>query len=305
MSLGRLGSLGRGFGRLGASAKKGVVVNPGSPYTMSAGTGSFVLTGDAMTPLVDYKLPAAVGAFTLTGQAATLTYSASAFTPASLSNLYAWYKADAGVLNGGSPATNGQTVDNWNDQSGVSGINLARNLSTGVTYVTGGLNGLPVVRSAGSGNALLATLSLGGTTLSVWMLAKATATNFGRICGYGVATDDTTATAFIAAYYASMTSVRAHNNGDKSQGTISSGAWNAFASVWDGTNNTLYINGTGQTPVASTPTFASSGQFTLFNNPNYGNAMTGDIAELIVVKGAFSGTDRSNLAAYSLAKWGI
>jgi hypothetical protein len=34
------------------------------------------------------------------------------------SNLVLWLRADAGVLNGGIPATNGQTVNTWQDQSG-------------------------------------------------------------------------------------------------------------------------------------------------------------------------------------------
>jgi len=98
MSFGRLGALGRGFGRLG-----GLLGSPGgSPApanTLVAGAGSFLLSGESMTPLVDYRLPsdvgafseagqdagllrgyltsAAVGAFTLAGQNVTLTKSSS------------------------------------------------------------------------------------------------------------------------------------------------------------------------------------------------------------------------------------
>lgn len=75
---------------------------PASTYTLTAAVGVFVLSGEAMTPLVDYKLPAdvgvfvetgvsagllaghampaAAGSFALTGVAATLTKSASGFT---------------------------------------------------------------------------------------------------------------------------------------------------------------------------------------------------------------------------------
>lgn len=44
---------------------------PGA-FTLLAGAGAFVITGDTMTPLVDYKLPADAGAFVMTGQAAGL-----------------------------------------------------------------------------------------------------------------------------------------------------------------------------------------------------------------------------------------
>jgi hypothetical protein len=49
----------------------------GSPYTMTAGAGSFLLSGETMTPLVDFRIPADVGAFALTGIAATLSTTAT------------------------------------------------------------------------------------------------------------------------------------------------------------------------------------------------------------------------------------
>jgi len=56
--------------------RRGVLGSPGgapsSTYTLTAGAGSFILTGDDMTPLVDYRIPADVGAFTETGQDASL-----------------------------------------------------------------------------------------------------------------------------------------------------------------------------------------------------------------------------------------
>jgi hypothetical protein len=79
MSFGRLGSIGRGFGRLGGSAGTG---GGGSapPNTLIAGSGSFILSGETMTPLVDYLIPSGVGAFTLTGQNVTLDTTASGGT---------------------------------------------------------------------------------------------------------------------------------------------------------------------------------------------------------------------------------
>jgi hypothetical protein len=69
MAFGKLGALGRGFGRLGGLGGAG-----GSPpvNTLVAGAGSFVFSGDTMTPVVDYKLPVDAGSFAFTGQTATL-----------------------------------------------------------------------------------------------------------------------------------------------------------------------------------------------------------------------------------------
>lgn len=70
--------------------------------------------------------------------------SASA-TPDSISNLAFWYKADAGVYSdaGTTLATNGQSVQQWNDQS-TNGRNLSA-FSSGFkpVYTTGMLNGKP------------------------------------------------------------------------------------------------------------------------------------------------------------------
>jgi hypothetical protein len=220
-------------------------------------------------------------------------------SPLDLPNLYAWYKGDAGVT------AHGNIVSSWADQSGVSGVAMAGGTGTGIRNDLSTLNSKVVLTDNGGSSALSGTLSIGGTQVSVWALVRATSTSSGRVAGYGVAGSDTGATAFIAAYFASTTDVRGYNNGDKSTGTVSNATWNTIASIWDGTNHTLYINNTGGTPVASTPTFAASGQFTLFNATNFGNELVGDIAEIVVVKGAMSSTDRSNMAAYSLAKWGV
>jgi hypothetical protein len=69
------GKQGAGFSSQGAThlGRTGTS-HTGSPYTLVAGTGSFILTGEDMTPQVNFNLPAAVGAFTLTGVDATLTY---------------------------------------------------------------------------------------------------------------------------------------------------------------------------------------------------------------------------------------
>lgn len=74
------GGLGLRFGRMGAVLGGAGGSPGGSPYTMAAGAGSFVLSGEAMTPLVDYLIPVEVGAFVLAGQDATLSTTAAGGT---------------------------------------------------------------------------------------------------------------------------------------------------------------------------------------------------------------------------------
>jgi hypothetical protein len=304
----------------------------GTALSIQAQPGSFAVSGESMEIVVDYFLQmgagafafagqsaslayltpgtiqASAGAFALAGQSATLTLGTGApFTPASLANLYAWYKADAGVFkSGGLPATNITNVTQWNDQSGVSGINLIGTGSSNQVYETGVLNGLPAISCAGA--ELSATMSLGGTVFSMWALVKAEGTASGRVVAYGVGGSDTGATAGIPAFFSSLTTVNSFNAGVLSTNNvtaITSGSWNEIASVWNGTTSQLYINGTAQTAVASTPTFAASGLFTAMNATTFGNQLQGYIAEIVVVKGAMSAGDIANLKTYSLAKWGV
>jgi hypothetical protein len=78
MSFGRLGSLGRGFGRLGSG--RGATSAAPVSGILAANGGSYAWSGDTMTPLVDYKLPATGGSYAWTGQDATLTATSSVAT---------------------------------------------------------------------------------------------------------------------------------------------------------------------------------------------------------------------------------
>ncbi len=72
-----------------------------------------------------------------------------AFSPSDIVGLQLWLKADAGAFNdaGVTLATNGQTVRQWNDQSG-NGNNFSQATEANkMTYSTGQQNGLPGIVS--------------------------------------------------------------------------------------------------------------------------------------------------------------
>src|SRR5664280_2630717 len=72
----------------------------------------------------------------------------TAWTPAQLPNLIAWYKADVGVYTDtacSTPATNSTTVGCWKDQSG-NGYDLKQALTGKPTYLSAGLNGKPTIQ---------------------------------------------------------------------------------------------------------------------------------------------------------------
>lgn len=72
-AFGRLGALGRGYGRLGGGGGRGQVVIPG---VITAQKGTYTITGyDAGLIVGRLPLTAAAGSITVTGFDATLTYS--------------------------------------------------------------------------------------------------------------------------------------------------------------------------------------------------------------------------------------
>jgi len=92
---------------------------------------------------------------TITGHASA---TVAAISPSSIAGLAAWYKADAQVYNTGTtPATNGQTISQWTDQSST-GANLLPATSgnqpgaTAPTLATNKYNGLPCVQFASNGS---------------------------------------------------------------------------------------------------------------------------------------------------------
>jgi hypothetical protein len=245
-----------------------------------------------------------LGAFTIRAPAT----AASTFTPASLPNLLAWYKADAGTFSdaGSTPTTNGQGTDQWNDQSG-NNYHLSGH-AVGLTYLTGQLNGLPVLNQTGSKQAVIEfnPVALGGTVLSMFMVFKissdgATAQRVLSICN---GTNDLAADG-LTIYQASSTSLKTHNAGDKGACTLSNNVWTQVGSIFDGVNNTMYVNNVAGTPVTATPTFNAAVNFGVTGDTGGSTQMIGQIAELIITKSALNSTERGNLAAYFTTRWGV
>jgi hypothetical protein len=129
MSFGRLGSLGRGFGRIGSSGGGGSVIVPGviaagggsyvwtgqdatltvtTLKSVAADSGSYLWTGDDATPVQNHIIGAAGSSYAWTGQDATLTKSASYTGPGDVvSGAISWYGLrayNAAYATGSNPA---------------------------------------------------------------------------------------------------------------------------------------------------------------------------------------------------------
>lgn len=86
-----------------------------------------------------------MGRMTLLGTGAAV---APEFTPLAISNLQAWYKADAGIT------LNGSTVSQWADQSGNARHMIQATAANQPTFTASAKNGLPALTFDGTNDYL-------------------------------------------------------------------------------------------------------------------------------------------------------
>ncbi len=231
--------------------------------------------------------------------------SSAAFTPASISGLVLWLKADQ--ITG---LSDGDPVSTWLDQSGVGNDGTSSGSNRPI-YKTNIQNSLPAVRFITTPTWIRGVISVTGTTVSVFVVStlNSGSANFGRFVSLAAtSTNDFNDTKYAAALLrdGSNQGLAAYRNSELSVKSIPAYA-TAFsaASVFDGTNQTTYVNN-----VATGSPQASSGSFTISAyslGENLGassGALSGDIFEVCVYTGALSSTDRANLLAYAQSKWG-
>lgn len=246
-------------------------------------------------------------------------YAGGAWTPANLgaSALLGWWKADAGVFSdlGVTAATNGQGVEQWNDQSGNGNHLIQATSANRPTFNTNQLNSLPAIGfdpTSAIQTLLTATLSLGGTTASVFVVAKgSTPAANARLFVFlanGQASDFNNTGSALLLFYAAATTIQAlRNSVNESQGTIVDGSFQEMGSIYDGAHNTVYIGGTAQTAVADINTFGATGAFQVGAGSASGLAggMKGSIAEIIVTNTIISAADITHIKTYFTNKWGV
>jgi hypothetical protein len=237
--------------------------------------------------------------------------TAAAWTPASLgANLIAWYKADTGVYNdaGTTPATNGQTVQQWNDQSG-HGYHLNQAVSGDrPTFQSTGFNGAQTVSFATQFMSTTAdAVALGGTTLSVFAVGQMlTGTaSYGRavsFLGTG-AVNDYDNTASVAAILRNDVSngIASYRTTPLGTQAISLATNYRLGAIFDGANQTLYVNNVAGGTAASTGSFAAIG--TLYAGKFAGGTWAGPLSEIVVTNTALSSGERTSLDNYFKSKW--
>lgn len=231
-------------------------------------------------------------------------------------NLRGWYKADTGVYNdaGSTLATDGQTVQQWNDQSGI-GNNISQ--ATGgnrPTYDTTGFNGTHgVVFDSASLTRLFVsfdTFDLGGSgALSVFVVGQmltGTDSN-GRLVAYVgnglVNSFDNDSSSLTIIRNGTADEILFFRNGTSRNAAVSLATNYRLGVVCDKTNTTIYVNNSAGTPVADARSYTSPGG--LFIGEYEGAGWDGAVAEIVVLNVAPNGTQLNSLDAYFVDKWGL
>lgn len=246
--------------------------------------------------------------------------SAPAWTPASLSNLVAWYSADYGVYSdsGVTPATNGQRIQQWNDKSGNNYHLISTAADHKPLYQTTGFNSLNTVLFDNPGTiAGLQTntgvaMGTGSAASSFWVgqMLTDTSANAGMFTytppggdpgdiGGMVFTRRVGSTNAVASY-TQYTNVTANQNVSLATNYRIGMICEGLSSPW-----TPYLNGVAGTPGAMTASTNNN-----FVNAGYlgisqGFEISGPVSEWVVTKSAMSGTDQTNLDNYFKTHWGL
>jgi hypothetical protein len=235
----------------------------------------------------------------------------AAWTPASLTSLKGWYKADGTLLNGSSnPAANNDLLTQWNDESGNGKHLLADNFGANRTgkYLSAGLNGKQGVAFLESNTGIMAAASfaLGGTKGSCYVYGKITssATAFRYVVGYAAPSQGVAGTngCAWAQLNSPNTTVFANQGGILSSGTVPNDTGTRFGSIFDGTNNTFVVNGSAGTPVANGVSFTTAGRFVVAGDPDVPESADCVLSEIIVTQSDLSGGELALLDTY-LTRW--
>lgn len=250
--------------------------------------------------------------------------------PDDISNLFAWYKADA--ITG---ASNGDSIQTWSDSSGNSRDMSQATSGSRPTYHTSVQNSQPVLRSDGTRNIRAATASdwkflhsTGGTIGAVLKAGSSTNPNalFAPLgtsdtitssIGFDVLYDDRSSLALNEAFRCRVMNQQGEIQvADVSvQNVVPFNAFHVLVVALDADNSTAnsrikaHINGgtviDGNTLTTTPSSSNPSHPLELFATGNGTRSFDGDLGEVVVYDAVLGSSDREKLEGYLAHKWGL
>ena len=228
------------------------------------------------------------------------------FSPSSIPNLSLWLEASAGVTTDGTtPATNGQQVEQWDDQSGNS-VNATQSTSANQPiFESNVLNGQPVLRFDGDVHQWMNTSSFLNssykTAMTYFIVDTAATTTFGMTTSNQDTTwyTDHTGPPGSINFVTALTPYQIAFNSVAPATTVS-----AFR--YDGATESMLVNGLSIFPQSATGNLSLNGGLAVGDAGNGdGYFFTGDIAEILIYKSVLSDAQIQEVDTYLMNKYDI
>jgi hypothetical protein len=224
--------------------------------------------------------------------------------------LQLWLRADAGTV------LNGSTVSVWTDQS-PNGANATQASATNQpTLVPAAMNGQPVLRFNGTSSFLTFNLPINGWTGATMILVSANSPgvsgNWNGVDNAALFWNETTSwgatnlSPFQQYVKYRFGTTQPNNLPAYTRPSSIGNAASLTAAIKDGTNESLYVNGTLVLAQSGKLAAISGTQSTGELGAGYNNTyFAGDIAEVLVYNRALSDPERQQVEQYLLAKYGV
>lgn len=204
-------------------------------------------------------------------------------------------------------------VSKWYDQSGA-GQHVAQTaashqpqlVASGSVTSLGNAMARPTALFASASQQSLALdgFALGGTAYAIACVAlkRAQGNIYPRLLSFTApGTNDYNSDASVVFAYHNSGTIRGYQSGLKSIIALGTSPFQ-LASVWDGANNTMALDGVAATPVQAGGTLAATGLLSI--GTGAGEPWEGAIAEVVVISGALSATDQATIRASQQAYYG-
>jgi hypothetical protein len=231
------------------------------------------------------------------------------FDPTVYGTLVLWLDA-ADVTGTGTNPSNGTAITSWKDKSGLA--NHATNVGSPVLASTG-VNSKPGILLDGLSMGFRGALDNTGTVSTTFVVATLNEEtgNYARLVSMSANTtvdfDNVGSGIPFLRDFDNPTNIAGYRN----NGTLSTKAIPEYdtpfyaASVFDATNNTVYVNGAAATAVESGGIFAIT-KYSIGTQPNNaGDWWKGYVSEVLIYNSALSTTNRQIVEAYLATKWSI
>ena len=221
------------------------------------------------------------------------------FQPTSITGCQLWL--DGADVNGnGIQPVNGSTVSTWTDKSGLG--NNATNVGS-IIYSNNSLSW------NATGVYFKGNMTITTNTLALFIVANVVSLGNGRWLFSASTNSSTNNFGNLQSFTMATTgsSIRAYrNNSSLSIATLPIGSSFIMADIFDGTNNTIVMNGTGATPVSNTGNFGI-GFYEVGSSitEELAVAFNGSYQEVIVYNSAPTTAQRQQIEGYLAWKWGL